>query len=140
MALSLLNGTDAAISIKIDSVTPPLVEYNCHFRYVSADFVRDFTETTTFCGTGWRSRTPGMKQIVGRLDGYMSKGDVASNPGILQSNSSPMYFVQTFDTGCTYTGQLHVGRDHAGVQAAAQSERSIDWESYGAVTIAWVTT
>lgn len=138
MPLTLLDGTTAAVSMKIGSAQPPTVEYNCSMRYLSADIVRDFTEATTFCQSGWRTRTPGMKQLVGRMDGYASKGDPSSGAGILTASTVPLNFIFTLDTLCTFTGAMHVGREHFGIQAAAQSERGIDWESAGVVTIAWV--
>lgn len=140
MALSLLDGTSALIdfSIAYDGGGSSQSSMKCAFNYISADISREFTEKTTFCSSGWRSRQPGMKQVVGHLDGFVSKGTVFSDPLALFATTNAFPFVFTADTGCTLTGSLHAQRDHIGLRAAANSERGLDWESTGAVTSAWV--
>lgn len=134
MALTLLDGTTAAFDITFATKS-----YKCLASYVSADIVREFTERTTFCTTGgWRSRVPGMKQMIGRLDGFMGKGSDISDPSILFATTTPMAFVVTWDTGCTMTGSGHTGRVHLGMRAQANSEFGLDWESDGQVSFAWV--
>lgn len=134
MAMSLLDGTMAAFDITIATLS-----YKCMAAYVSADIVREFTERTTFCTTGgWRSRLPGMKQLIGRIDGFMMKGDPKSDPSILFASTASLAFVITMDTGCTITGSLHTGRVHLGMRAQANSEEGIDFESDGVVTFVWV--
>lgn len=134
MALKLLDGTAAAFDITINALS-----YKCLAAYVSADIVREFTERTTFCTTGgWRSRTPGMKQLIGRIDGFLTSGMPISDPSLLFANTTGYAFVITFDTGCTVTGTLHVGRMHMGLRAQANSEEGIDFESDGQVTFVWV--
>lgn len=134
MALALLDGTTAAFDISIATIS-----YKCIAAYVSADIVREFTERTTFCTAGgWRSRLPGMKQLIGRIDGFMAKGVPLADPSILFATTSPLAFVITFDTGCTATGAMHAGRVHLGMRAQANSEEGIDFESDGVVTFVWV--
>jgi hypothetical protein len=136
MALSLLDGTSAAVDFTIATIS-----YKCIANYLSIDFVRDMFEYTTFCTAGgWRTRTPGMKQGIGRLDGFAAKGvTTIVDPLALFSGSAGSAFVFTVDTGCTLTGTLVVTRDHTGMRAAANSERGIDFETQGAVTSVWVT-
>lgn len=134
MALALLDGTMAAFDVTIATLS-----YKCMAAYVSADIVREFTERTTFCSAGgWRSRTPGMKQLIGRIDGFLGKGTAQSDPSVLFASTSPLAFVITFDTGCTVTGSMHAGRVHLGLRAQANSEEGIDFESDGVVTFVWV--
>lgn len=136
MALSLLDGTSAAVDFTIATIS-----YKCIANYLSLDFVRDMFEYTTFCGTGWRTRTPGMKQGIGRLDGFAAKGvPTIVDPLALFATTLGSAFVFTVDTGCTLTGTLIVNRDHTGMRAAANSERGIDFETQGAVTSVWVTS
>jgi hypothetical protein len=136
--MELLDGTNALIDFQLDYPGTSNVSLKCAFAYMSCDIVREFTEKTTFCSDGWRSRQPGMKQCVGRLDGFASKASVYSDPLALFADNDPKDFLFTADSGCTIGGQLHIARDHIGLRAAANSERGIDWESYGEVTSSWV--
>jgi hypothetical protein len=138
MALALLDGTTAAIDMTIAISGTNQTSLKCAFGYMSADLVREMSEKTTFCSSGWRSRQPGMKQLVGHLDGFASKGAVYSDPAVMMATTTALAFVFTADTTCTLTGNLHVVRDHMGLRAAANSDRGIDWESDGVVTSAWV--
>lgn len=139
MALALLDGTTAAIDMTIAVAGGTnQTSLKCAFGYMSADFVREMTEKTTFCSSGWRSRNPGMKQVVGHLDGFVSTGQSYSDPAAMMSGTTPLAFLFTATTSCTLTGNLHVVRDHMGLRAAANSDRGIDWESDGVVTSAWV--
>jgi hypothetical protein len=135
MALALLDGTSAAVNIAINTNS-----YNCIFSYVSADISRQFNEYTTFCSTGWRSRVPGMKQITGRLDGFLSTGANISDPSQYFASQVASNFVLTFTINCTYTFTGWVGKPHSGIRAAANSELSLDYESNDAPTFAWQVT
>lgn len=126
----LLDGSNAAIDITIDGNS-----HKCVFAYVSADLVKEFTEKTTFCNEGWRSRTPGMKQLQGRAEGFLSINNAASDPSAAFEEQDGVPIVITFTTGLTYTFTGHVARSHAGVRAAANSEFALDFESDGAVTV-----
>lgn len=136
--LALLDGTAAAVDFSIAYSGTVQTSLKCAFAYISCDVVREFTEKTTFCSSGWRARNPGMKQLIGHLDGFMSKGTNYSDPLALFASNDPFPFIFTADTSCTLTGSLHAARDHNGMRAAANSERGIDWESSGVVTSAWV--
>jgi hypothetical protein len=138
MALTLLDGTNANIDFAVAVSGSNTTSFKCAFGYMSADMVREMSEKTTFCSEGWRARQPGMKQLVGHLDGFVSSGAVYSDPTIMMSTTTPLAFVFTADTSCTLTGDLHVVRDHMGLRAASNSDRGIDWESSGPVTSAWV--
>lgn len=138
--LSLLDGTVATIDVSFGygAGGTSTTSMKCAFNRISADIVREFTEKTTFCSSGWRSRQPGMKQLIGRLDGFASKGTIYSDPLALFADNTARPFVITVDTGCTLSGNMHAARDHIGLNAAANSERGIDFESTGEVVSAWV--
>lgn len=138
MAISLLDGTVSAFNFTIAASTS--AQWPCVSNYMSCDLVREFFEQTTFCSSGWRSRTPGLKQLIGRIDGYANKGFAYSDPSVLFATTAGFAFVATFDTGCTFTGTLQAARFHVGLHAGAQSEMGLDFESTGAVTVAWVTS
>jgi hypothetical protein len=136
MAVALLDGSNANIDISFGGTS-----YKTVFNYWSADLERDFTEATVFSSGGWRARIPGLKRLTGRADGYASKGAPQSDP--TQSgftSQTGVAIVLTADTGCTFTFTGFVGRAHTGLRAAANSEFSLEFESTGTVTVAWVVT
>lgn len=136
MALALLDGTTAAVDFTTGS-SP--VSWKGVANYVSADLGNELFEQTTFNSSGWRARIRGLKQVVGRIAGFLSTGVTISNPMTLFSGSGPTAFVMTFHTGCTATGDLQPRNHHSGMQAAGNSEMGLDFESYEDVTFAWVT-
>lgn len=144
MALELLNGTTAAFDFTTATRTTfsgtagTAKTWAGVASYFSADIARELFEQTTFGSSGWRSRIPGMKQLIGHIDGFTSKGLSNSDPLYLFANNFPIAFVATVDTGCTLTGDGFATRHHTGLRAAAQSEMALDFESYGAVTSAWI--
>jgi len=133
MALALLDGTDATIDIQLNSVS-----YKGIMGQWVARMGREFFEQTTFASGGWRSRVPGLKQVTGSMAGFNSKGSAASDPLALFANQTPYAGVFTSTTGCTLTGTFHEQSDSVSEIAAGVSGRAIDFESYGAVTSAWV--
>jgi hypothetical protein len=135
MALQLLDGSNGNILVTINSLP-----FQCVVNRWSADVVREFTEKTTFCSGGWRSRDPGMKQLIGRLDGYLSKGIAGSDPLALiaADNVNGLPFVLQADTGCYFGGNCHIGLSHAGSNAQLNSEMGIGFESDGVVTTTWI--
>lgn len=135
MALVILNGTTASADISFATVS-----LKCAFSYMSFDFVREMFEQTTFCSSGWRSRIPGMKQLLGRLDGFATTGAAFSDPLAYMTTTVPVAIVATLDTSCTLTFSGFVNRSHVGLRAAGASEAGLDFESTGAVTSAWVTS
>lgn len=137
MATQLLDGTFAALDFTTGG-TP--VSWKDQANYVSADIGNEMFEQTTFSSSGWRSRIRGLKQMVGRIAGFLSTGKAISDPMALFASSGPTSFVLTIHTGCTYTGSLQPRNHHAGMQAAGNSEMGLDFESFGAVTTAWVTS
>jgi hypothetical protein len=137
MALALLDGTMAATAFTTGA-TP--VAWTNVASYVSADMGNEMFEQTTFGNSGWRQRIRGLKQIVGRIAGFLSTGLAISDPMALFASSGATAFVMTFHTLCTLTGSLQPRNYHAGMQAAGNSEMGLDFESYGPVTSAWVTS
>jgi hypothetical protein len=135
MATEILDGSNGNILVTINSI-----EFKCVINRWSADIVREFTEKTTFCTGGWRSRDPGMKQLVGRMDGYLSKGFAGSDPLALiaADDTDGLPFVLQADTGCYFSGNCHIGLSHAGSNAQLNSEMGQAFESDGAVSTFWV--
>ena len=151
MAYTLLDGTVAAIDFQVGAAAGTSIvsgtgtlsggsSLACFANYVSVDIGREFTERTTFCSGGWRSRTPGLKQAVGRIEGFPSKGGVWSDPLAMFTSQLGYPFAFVIDTGCMLYGVLHEQRDHVGMRAAMQGERGIDFESTGSVSSLWVIT
>lgn len=136
MALALLDGTNANIDISFGGVS-----HKCVYNMWSADLDRQFNEQTTFCSTNWKDETPGMRQLTGQAKGFVSKGSALSDPTASGFTSQTgVAIVLTMDVGCTLTFTGWVGRVHVGVQAALNSEQSVDFRSKGAVTVAWVVS
>lgn len=135
MAITILDGSNVNVDIALGSVS-----YKCVANYWSADIVREFTEATTFCTTGWRSETPGLKQLIGHMDGFASTGFAGSDPLALFSSQTGVSFALTATTGCAFVGTCHMARDHTGIRAAQNSERAIDFRSKGAVSTAWTVS
>lgn len=146
MSIQLLDGTTAAFGVTFAARSAyggsagTAVELKCTATYWSADIMREMFEQTTFCSTGWRSRIGGMKQLIGRIDGFSSTGIVASDPLLYFANNFPIAVVATVTTSCTLTHDAFVNRRHEGMRAAGNSEAGYDYESFGAVTSAWVTS
>lgn len=142
MAFQLLSGTTAIVDINIaigsGSGTP--VSSKCLFRRWMARITQEMFEQTVFCGGGWRSRIPGLKQLIGRLDGYMSVGNAASDPLAFFQNTLAAPFVLTATTSATISGNGWVTSDEQAIEAAANTSRGVDFESFGAVLTAWPIT
>lgn len=138
MALSLLDGSNTNIDVQFGiGVANALVSFKCFSSMVSVRTHRDFTERTTFCSGGARSRTPGMKQIFIHLEGFGSEGSAGSDPSALFANTTGVPFVVTADTGATWTGNCHAADDISTIQAAANHNRGIDLESTGTWVVVW---
>lgn len=132
-AFAILDGSSGNIDVSIATTS-----HKCFISYWSADLARDFTERTTFCTSGWRSRTPGLKQLLGVLDGFLAQGVGAVSPASYISSTTAQAYVLTAETGCSFTFNGHAGRVHAGVRAALNTEFALNFESDGAVTTAWI--
>lgn len=135
MAIALLDGTTAAFGFLLATV-----EQKCHFGYMSFAIAREMFEATTFCSSGWRSRRPGMKQMLFSLAGYLSTGAVYSDPLAAMASTTALAIVVTIHTGCTLTFNGHITGDGGGMRAAGMSDRVMSGESDGVVTSAWVTS
>lgn len=138
MALALLDGSNAAIDVNFSIPGGSATSFKNIAAVWTARINRDFTEATTFASGGWRSRTPGMRQLIGSLAGFASKGWAGADPLVLMSLQAAIAIVLTADTGCTYTFTGHVGSDETTLVAAANSGRIITFESVGVVVTAWV--
>jgi hypothetical protein len=140
LPFQIIDGSNAAVDISIAAAS-----HKCWASYWSADIVRDFTEKTTFCTSGWRSRQPGLKQLIGTIDGFLPEGltagtSTAISPASYFASTASQAYILTADAGCTFTFQGHAGREHTGIRAALNSEWALNFESDGQVTTAWVVT
>jgi hypothetical protein len=138
MAYNLLDGSNANIDFQVALTgTTPNKSAKCFLSTMSFALRRTTTSKTTFCGTGWVSVTPGNKQMFGVMGGFSSTGDVLADP-LAMFIQAPLPFTGTFDTGSSLSGNLVVTEDANTLVAAANSGRTIAWESSGAVTSIWV--
>lgn len=138
MALVLVNGTSALTDFTLGAGSG--VSVKCIFGRITATFNRRSFEQTTFCSGGWVVEIMGMKQITFDLSGFVSEGNAYSDPSALFATSTPVAFVFTADTGCTYTGSGNAITDSETLTAAADSARNLQIRSSGSVTVAWVTS
>lgn len=143
--LALLDGTTAATDITIAPGTSYIAQGTAIsvkgvLGYISHDIVREMFEQTVFSSGGWRQQISGMKQLIGRADGYESKGATYSDPLLYFANNFPCGFVYTADTSCTLTYLGFISRRHSGMKAAGNSEAGFDIASFGAVTSSWTTS
>lgn len=139
---ALLNGTTAIIdvSMAIGSGSGSPTSVKCQFRRWMARITQEMFEQTSFCSGSWRARIPGLRQLIGRLDGYMSIGNVGSDPLAYFQNTLPAPFVLTATTSATISGNAWVTSDENSIEAAANSSRAVDFESYGPCLTSWPIT
>lgn len=134
--MTILDGTTAAFDFTTGTAASD--SWKCVATYAEFNVRRDFIEQTTFCSTGgWRERLPILKQVIGRITGFLSKGEAISDPLHLFSGTAGVPFVFTADTGCTLSGNLHAANYRGGMRAQANSEMDLDYESTGSVSSSW---
>ena len=141
MAYTLLDGTNANIDIQTAvpaTNTTANKSMKCIAGSVSFTFRKATSRKTTFCGSGWASSTPGDKQMFAVVGGFMSKGDVLSDPLALFDTQKDLAFILTADTGCILTGNWIQTEDANTLLAAQNSGRSMAFESQGSVSSTWV--
>lgn len=146
MAQALLEGTTAAFDFSsglrstFGGTPATAISWKTVASYLSIDLGREMFDQTTFGNTGWAARIGGQKRAVGRLAMIASKGLVISDPLYLMANNFPWACVATLDTGCTLSFDAVQSNRHIGIAAAGNSEDGISFESFNAVTSAWVTS
>lgn len=133
MAVQIITGSNANIDISIANTS-----VKCAFASWSFTLTRGATSATTFCSSGWVSEIPGMKQGVGSLIGYSTKGVAYSDPSIWVTSASSLAVILTADTNCSFTMSANFFSDGADLVAAANSARGVSFRSDGVVTTAWV--
>lgn len=133
MAMSILTG-----SLSTTDVTLGGASVKCGFGRLSCQFVRQATSSITFCTSGWVAEIPGMKQMIGSLIGYVTKGVAWSDPLVWINSATPVAFVGTADTDCEITASINVFADGVDLVAAANSARGVDFRSTGEVETDWV--
>lgn len=139
MAYALLDGSSANIDFQVALTgSTPNTSAKCILSTMSYALRRTTTSKTTFCGTGWVSVTPGNKQMFGVLGGFASVGGPLSDVMALFSLQAPVPFAGTFETGSALTGKLVVTEDASTLVAAANSGRTISYETDGVVASTWV--
>lgn len=133
MALVIITGSNANIALSISNTT-----IQCAFASFSFTVTRGATSATTFCSSGWVAETPGMKQGIGSLIGYTTKGVAYSDPLVWVTAAAPLPFIGTADTNCTISCNINVFSDGMDLIAAANSARGVSFRSNEAVTSSWV--
>ncbi len=132
--LAFIDGSNGSVAISVNSNA-----IQCFINAWTARIVREFTERTTFCTTGgWRSRLPGMKQLIGTFTGFLAKGVAGANPLSYMTGTAPQPYVITADTGCNFTFLGHAREVGAGQRAGADSSFDLNFESDGPVSVEWV--
>jgi hypothetical protein len=158
MAQTLLDGTTAAFNFQTDVLAADLTAANvsggaypattstaldswkCMARYLSIDIDRALINRTTFCTAGWMGHVPALKNLVGRLAGFMSKGSSISNPLYMFGTTFGIPMIATLDTALTISALVMASRDHLGMTAMENSEREMTFESDGtylAPAVSW---
>lgn len=139
MALSLLDGTTAAIDFTIEP-TPggTKASLKCIANFISYIIRRGTSQRFTFCSSGWAQPIAGVRAGFVHIDGFMGKGVALASPVALISQDSPLEFIFTADTGCTITQSAIETQEGDAVRALGESSRGLDLETSGPPTTAWV--
>lgn len=129
--MALLHGSLATIDASIDGDS-----LKCVAGRWFAQIVRGSSSVLTFCSGNWIEERPGALQLVGRIDGFGSTGEAASD--ILQyvTEDAPVAMVLTADTGKTLTFDANIFEDGLEMTAGGNSGRSIAFRSHGEVVSA----
>lgn len=156
MAMNLLDGFDANISFKTQryasgSLTGTAVEHACWANTLSMEFRQDILPISkiVFCSVpGWKKKSPGERDAVATISGFVSKGDAASTPGTFHDGGK-ISITAVFDDPtpttagadvCSITGDFLANSDLLSVVAKGNSNRVFTAESTGAISVAWVNT
>ena len=162
MSLQLLDGVSAAFNFQTDINTADLATANlgsgaaqpaatstnfdswkCIASYMSIDISQELLDRTTFCTQGWKGRFAALKDLQGRLDGFAAKGAGGgniANPSYMFGTSKGIPTLATLDSGCTISFNAMAARDHSGLRAQANSERSMEFmqdSTYFAPVFVW---
>ena len=162
MSLALIDGISAAFNFNTSVFTTDLNTANatngsypsnssggnfsngsnwtCTAAYASFDFTQELLDRTTFCTGGWKGRFAALKDMIGRLDMFASKGSPISNPSYMFGTALGVPMLATIDSGCTITALIKQSRRHIGLRAAANSEDSMEFAqdgTYLAPVIVW---
>jgi len=151
MALSILNGTQAAVDIQLDDSITTVVattsfsgapSFKCLFSYIALERTREFADpAVTFCNATTNvTEIPGRRRGTITLSGYLGKGSEEADLATVHSVASGQGFKATFDTGCTSLGLFYSERLVQGIRAAGQSNAEFSGRITGPVYDAWVTS
>ena len=117
--------------------------WKCTADYVSLDITQRMIERTTFCAGGWVGRFAGLKDLAGRIDGFLSQGSKISNPFYMFSVAGAIPWMATLATGCTISALIRAARYHLGMRVQANSEMGMEFMSDGTYiqpSCAWITS
>lgn len=131
--LNFLHGSLSTIDVTVGGTS-----IKAAFGRWLAQIVRGATRRTTFADGGWVNEQPGDLQILGRLDGYLTKGTAWSDPFVWITSATVIAMVLQADTSCTLSGNANFFEDGADVVAAANAGRSPAFRSAGSWSSAWV--
>lgn len=135
MALVLINGTTGVASQTVNNIVE-----DCFIGAWRATSAKQYFSEISFCSGGWRANVGGIKGVDVISAGYLSHGVAASDPllnfGVVQGGV-PCIFQA--DTNCTLTGNFYQDIGF-GTVAGGPSERTENFQSYGAVMTSWNTS
>lgn len=117
--------------------------WKCMANYLSLDITQEFLIRTTFCSGRWVGRTPGLRDINGMLDGFLSQGALISDPLYLFSTAKGIPWIATINTGMTISGCIMAGRNHIGMRSFQNSEQGVSFatdSTFVTPASTWITS
>jgi hypothetical protein len=114
--------------------------WSCVANYCSVDLTQELLDRTTFCTAGWKGRFAALKDLMGRVDGFMSQGSPISNPAYMFGTTKGIPLLATFNTGCMINVNAMCSRWHGGLRAQSNSEMGMEWaqdSTYLSPSISW---
>jgi hypothetical protein len=141
MALAIIDGNDTAFDVTFGiGASGAAVSFKCFATRVDVRTSRNNpVRPPTFCSSGWTSRAAGQKTTHIHLSGLGSTGSLGSDPHALFASATPIAFIVTATTGCTWTGTCLGADDGSSIEAAGNHTRDIDADSSGSVATLWTT-
>lgn len=117
--------------------------WKCMANRLSLTISQEFLIRTTFCTGRWVGRTPGLRDINGVLDGFMSQGALISDPMYMFSTVKGIPWIATINTGLTIQGNIMAARDTFGIQSFQNSDSSMAFATDGtwlSPSTTWITS
>jgi hypothetical protein len=143
-----VNAADLTAANQTGATIPPATSANydswkCAASYMSVDITQEFLIRTTFCSNRWVGRTPGLRDLNGLLDGFMSSGIKISDPLYLFQTTLGIPWIATINTGLTISANIMASRQHSGIRAFQNSEMGVAFAqdgTYISPSTVWITS